>query len=97
MTQRPDAGSAFEKAQWCAEHLPALGARGYPVPAILWHGMIGDEWHVTVQNRIPGRPLRALDAPVLEAVLRLIELQADAGFRSRRRPGPPRASRRPKW
>jgi aminoglycoside phosphotransferase (APT) family kinase protein len=77
--------SAFEKAQWCAEHLPALGARGYPVPAILWHGMIGDEWHVTVQNRIPGRPLRALDAPVLEAVLRLIELQADAGFQDEER------------
>ena len=72
--------SAFEKTQWCAEHLPALGARGYPVPAILWHGMIGDELHVTVQNRIPGRPLKALGGPVLEAVLRLIELQADAGF-----------------
>jgi hypothetical protein len=25
---------AYEKTQWCAAHLPALGARGYPVPAI---------------------------------------------------------------
>jgi hypothetical protein len=25
--------NAREKTQWCAEHLPALGARGYPVPA----------------------------------------------------------------
>jgi Phosphotransferase enzyme family len=51
---------AYEKTQWCAAHLPALGARGYPVPAILWHGMISAQWHVTVQNRIPGRPLLAL-------------------------------------
>lgn len=37
---------AHEKTQWCAGHLPALGARGYPVPAILWHGMISAEWYV---------------------------------------------------
>jgi aminoglycoside phosphotransferase (APT) family kinase protein len=77
--------SAFEETQWCARHLPALGARGYPVPAILWHGLIGDEWHVTVQNRLPGRPLKALDGPVLESVLRLVELQAEAGFQDEER------------
>jgi aminoglycoside phosphotransferase (APT) family kinase protein len=75
---------AEEKTQWCAAHLPALGARGYPVPAILWHGMISSQWHVTVQNRLPGRPLfaldGALDGPMLDAVLRLVELQADAGI-----------------
>jgi aminoglycoside phosphotransferase (APT) family kinase protein len=75
---------AYEKTQWCAAHLPALGARGYPVPAILWHGMISSRWHVTVQNRLPGRPLfardGALDGPMLDAVLRLVELQADAGI-----------------
>jgi aminoglycoside phosphotransferase (APT) family kinase protein len=75
---------AYEKTQWCAAHLPALGARGYPVPAILWHGMISAEWHVTVQNRLPGRPLlapgAALDGPLLDALLRLVELQADAGI-----------------
>jgi hypothetical protein len=75
---------AYEKTQWCAAHLPALGARGYPVPAILWHGMISSQWHVTVQNRLPGRPLYALDGaldgPMLDAVLRLTELQADAGI-----------------
>jgi hypothetical protein len=67
---------AAEKTQWCATHLPALGARGYPVPAILWH--------VTVQNRLPGRPLHArggaLNGPILNALLRLVELQADAGI-----------------
>ena len=72
--------NAAEKTQWCAKHLPALGARGYPVPTILWHGMISAEWHVIVQNRLPGRPLTALDSPMLEAALRLVELQADAGF-----------------
>lgn len=77
--------SACEKTRWCAEHLPALGARGYPVPAILWHGMIGAEWHVTVQNRLPGRPLTALRGPMLDAVLRLVELQAGAGFRDEER------------
>jgi Ser/Thr protein kinase RdoA (MazF antagonist) len=75
---------AYEKTQWCAAYLPALGVRGYPVPAILWHGMISSEWHVTVQNRFPGRPLFALDGvldgPMLDAVLRLVELQAGAGI-----------------
>jgi aminoglycoside phosphotransferase (APT) family kinase protein len=75
---------ACEKTQWCAAHLPALGARGYPVPAILWHGMIGAQWHMTVQNRLPGRPIfaldGALDGPLLDALLRLVELQADAGI-----------------
>jgi aminoglycoside phosphotransferase (APT) family kinase protein len=75
---------AYEETQWCAAHLPALGARGYPVPAILWHGMISAEWHVTVQNRLPGRSLFvpgvALDGSMLDALLRLVELQADAGI-----------------
>jgi aminoglycoside phosphotransferase (APT) family kinase protein len=75
---------AYEKTQWCAAHLPALGARGYPVPAILWHGMISEQWHVTVQNRLPGRPLFApgvaLAGPMLDALLLMVELQADAGI-----------------
>jgi aminoglycoside phosphotransferase (APT) family kinase protein len=75
---------AEAKTQWCAAHLPALGARGYPVPTILWHGMLGAEWHVTVQNRLPGRPLYPLegplDGPMLDTALRLVELQADAGI-----------------
>jgi aminoglycoside phosphotransferase (APT) family kinase protein len=71
---------ADEKTQWCAAHLPALGARGYPVPTILWHGMIGAGWHMTVQNRLPGRRLDALAGPMLEEALRLVELQADAGI-----------------
>jgi aminoglycoside phosphotransferase (APT) family kinase protein len=75
-----DDGRADEKAQWCAAHLPALGARGYPVPTILWHGMISAEWQVTVQNRLPGRSLVTLDGPMLEEALRLVELQAEAGI-----------------
>jgi hypothetical protein len=39
---------ALEKTQWCAARLPLLGARGYPVPVIVWHGMLTDEWHVGV-------------------------------------------------
>jgi aminoglycoside phosphotransferase (APT) family kinase protein len=75
-----DDGRADEKAQWCAAHLPVLGARGYPVPTILWHGMISAQWQVTVQNRLPGRPLVTLDEPMLEEALHLVELQADAGI-----------------
>jgi aminoglycoside phosphotransferase (APT) family kinase protein len=75
---------AHDKTRWCAAHLPRLGARGYPVPAILWHGMISAQWHVTVQNRLPGRPVfapgAALDRPVLDALLCLVELQAGAGI-----------------
>jgi hypothetical protein len=71
---------ANEKTQWCASHLPALAERGYPVPTILWHGMLSAHWHVTVQNRLPGRPLNALDRPMLDAALRMVELQADAGI-----------------
>jgi aminoglycoside phosphotransferase (APT) family kinase protein len=75
---------AEEKTDWCATHLPVLGARGYPVPAIRWHGMIREQWHLTVQNRLPGRPLYPLDrpltAPMLDTLLRMVELQAGAGF-----------------
>jgi hypothetical protein len=75
---------AYEKTQWCAAHLPALGARGYPAPAILWHGMIRAQWHMTVENRLSGRPLLALDGaldePLLAALVRLVELQAGAGI-----------------
>jgi Phosphotransferase enzyme family len=75
-----DDGRADEKAQWCAAHLPVLGARGYPVPTILWHGLISSQWQVTVQNRLPGRPVITLDGPMLSAALRLVELQARAGI-----------------
>ena len=59
-----------------------LGARGYPVPSIVWLGMLDDDWHVVVQNRLPGHPLwplTSLSGPMLESLLRLVELQADAG------------------
>jgi Ser/Thr protein kinase RdoA (MazF antagonist) len=75
-----DDGRAEEKARWCAAHLPVLGARGYPVPTILWHGMLSARWQVTVQSRLPGSPLSALDGPLLEQVLHLVDLQADAGI-----------------
>jgi len=71
---------ALAKTAWTAAHLPLLGSRGYPVPVILWHGKLDDLWHVTVQNRLPGRPLTSLSPPLLDAVLRLVELQSDAGI-----------------
>ena len=71
---------ADEKTAWCAARLPLLAARGYPVPSIVWHGMVRDDWHVTVQNRLPGRPLTTLDGRLLEEVLRLVERQAGAAI-----------------
>ena len=71
---------ADEKTAWCAARLPLLGARGYPVPSIIWHGMVRDPWYVTVQRRLSGRPLTSLDGRLLDEVLRLVELQADAAI-----------------
>jgi aminoglycoside phosphotransferase (APT) family kinase protein len=70
----------YEKTQWCADRLPLLGARGYPVPSIIWHGMVRGPWHLTVQNRLPGRPLTALAWPLLDAVIELVERQAGAAI-----------------
>jgi hypothetical protein len=70
---------AAEKTRWCAAHLPALGARGYPVPTILWHGPGPGEWHVSVQNRLPGQPLATRPGPLLDRIIQLTELQAGAG------------------
>lgn len=71
---------AYEKTAWCAARLPLLAARGYPVPAIIWHGMVSDQWHVTVQNRLPGHRLARLDGRLLEEVLQLVERQAGAAI-----------------
>jgi aminoglycoside phosphotransferase (APT) family kinase protein len=71
---------AHAKTTWCASRLPLLGARGFPVPAIVWHGMLDDDWHVTVQNRLPGRPLTSVTPAQLDTLLALVELQADAAI-----------------
>ncbi len=71
---------AYEKTAWCAARLPLLAARGYPVPAIIWHGMIRGQWHVTVQNRLPGSRLTILDGRLLKEMLQLVEKQADAAI-----------------
>ena len=73
---------ADEKTRWCVANLPRLAERGYPVPEILWHDLIGDDWHVVVQRMLPGKPLRSLKPPLLEALLALLELQRDASIRA---------------
>ena len=70
----------YEKTAWSAAQLPLLGARGYPVPTIIWHGMARDQWHLTVQSRLPGVPVTALDEGLLDEVLALVERQADAAI-----------------
>jgi hypothetical protein len=70
---------ADEKTRWCVEHLPLLRARGYPAPEFVWHGFLEAGWHVAVQRRLRGTPLRSLEPSLLDALLELVELQADAG------------------
>jgi aminoglycoside phosphotransferase (APT) family kinase protein len=69
-----------EKTRWAAEHLPLLGARGYPAPEIVWHGELDEEWYLVVERRLPGEAVLSLDPARLAAVLDLVELQADAGI-----------------
>jgi Phosphotransferase enzyme family len=71
---------ADQKTAWCADRLPLLGARGYPVPTIVWHGPARDQWHLTVQNRLPGRPLTSVDGRLLDELLELVERQANAAI-----------------
>ena len=70
---------APSRAAWAARALSLLGERGYPVPALLWHGPLDARWFVVVQARLPGQPLATLDGPALDALLALVELQADQG------------------
>ncbi len=71
---------ADEKTKWYATHLPLLIARGYPAPEVIWHGFVDDDWYAIVQRRVPGTPLKSLNTPLLDELLGLVELQADAGI-----------------
>ena len=68
---------AAARAAWAPNALAALAARGYPVPKVLWHGLLDERWSLVVLERLPGRPLRTLDDSALESLLALVELQRD--------------------
>ncbi len=68
------------KTSWAAAALPLLAARGYPVPGIVWHGPLDDDWHLVVLERLPGRPVEVLTDEILALLLDVVELQADAGI-----------------
>src|ERR671931_1481372 len=57
---------AAARAAWAPKALAALTGRGYPVPKILWHGVLDERWSLVVLERLPGRPLRTLDDAMLE-------------------------------
>jgi len=69
------------RAAWTANAMGLLGERGYPVPALLWHGALDGRWFVVVQARLPGQSPHTLDAPTLDRLLALVELQADQAYR----------------
>ena len=54
-----------------------LAEGGYPLPALLWRGALDARWFVVVQARLSGQPLHTLEAPTLDRLLALVELQAD--------------------
>jgi hypothetical protein len=68
---------AASRAAWVASVLSLLGERGCPVPTLLWQGPLDGHWFLTVQERLPGQPVGALDRPTLEMLLALVELQAE--------------------
>src|SRR5207248_4147105 len=68
---------AAAHAAWAPQALAALAGRGYPVPKLLWHGLLDERWSVVVLERLPGEPLRTLDDSALEALVALVELQRD--------------------
>lgn len=69
-----------DQTRWRARHLPLLTARGFPAPQVIWHGPVGGEDYAVVEERLPGAPLRTIDGTTLDALLDLVELQADAGI-----------------
>ena len=71
---------ADEKTRWCATHLPLLIGRGYPAPEVVWHGFVDDQWYAIVQRRLAGTPLKSIQPPLLDELVTLVELQADAGI-----------------
>jgi aminoglycoside phosphotransferase (APT) family kinase protein len=70
---------AAARAAWAPQALAALAGRGYPVPKMLWHGLLDERWFLVVLERLPGEPLRTLDDSALDALLALVELQRDLG------------------
>jgi aminoglycoside phosphotransferase len=57
---------APERARWAVEALALLRAPGVPVPEVLWSGRLDEQWFVVVQVRLPGEPVRTVDASLLD-------------------------------
>src|SRR5262245_14818046 len=71
---------AYDRAAWAAEALSLLRARGMPVPVPLWWGQLDRPWWALLQPRLPGDRVDALQAPLLDELVALIELQAGLGL-----------------
>jgi len=71
---------AYDRAAWATEALSLLRARGMPVPVPLWWGQLDRPWWALLQPRLPGDRIDALQAPLLDELVALIELQAGLGL-----------------
>lgn len=71
-----------EKMGFAAANLPRLKARGYPAPDLVTYGALGDARGFAVFEYLDGDPPEELDSPLLDQLLDLNELQADAGIQA---------------
>jgi aminoglycoside phosphotransferase len=71
----------LERADRAAEMLATLRGRGVPTPELLWWGPLDKQWGVFIQSQLPGEPLEALDQPLLENLITLLEQQANVDVR----------------
>jgi hypothetical protein len=70
----------LNRLTWTETALTILSGRGYPVPHTLWRGALDNQWSILVQERIIGEPLATMTTASLNALLALIDLQADPGI-----------------
>ncbi len=67
----------LERASRAAEMLATLRGRGVPTPELLWWGPLDEQWGIFIQSWLPGEPLEALDGPLLENLITIVERQAN--------------------
>lgn len=64
--------------EFAAANLPRLRERGYPAPTLLAYGPIGTDRGFAVFEHLDGEPPEELDEGLLDQLLELNDLQADA-------------------
>jgi aminoglycoside phosphotransferase (APT) family kinase protein len=61
---------------WLVTTLDRLHSRGYPVPRVIWHGLLDESWFVIVQEWVPGVSPMQLHSALLQQLEDLIDVHA---------------------